>query len=90
MTSRHTFFLRPPWLDSASELYRPGVLRLSENLVPIFVDKGCHVVSGMDPYGRILTFLDLKPLLFLSSSYSLVFTRLIGPRSRPTSSQEIW
>jgi hypothetical protein len=27
-------------------------------LVPIFVDRGCHVVSVTDPYGRILRFLD--------------------------------
>jgi hypothetical protein len=34
------------------------------------------VVSVNDPYGRIL--------LFLSSSSSVVLTRLSGPRSRPT------
>jgi CBS-domain-containing membrane protein len=26
-------------------------------LVPTFADRGCHVVSVMDPYGRILGFL---------------------------------
>jgi hypothetical protein len=26
--------------------------------VPIFADRGCHVVSVTNPYGRILDFLD--------------------------------
>jgi hypothetical protein len=26
--------------------------------LPTFADKGCHVVSVTDPYGRILGFLD--------------------------------
>jgi hypothetical protein len=26
--------------------------------LPTFVDRGCHVVSVTDPYGRILDFLD--------------------------------
>jgi hypothetical protein len=32
--------------------------RLSAKLMPIFVDKRCHVISMADPYGRILGFLD--------------------------------
>jgi hypothetical protein len=47
-----------PWPESASELYRPNDRRLSAKLVPIFADRGCHVVSVTDPYGRILGFLD--------------------------------
>jgi hypothetical protein len=47
-----------PWSESASELYRPSDRRLSEKLVPTFADRGCHVVSVTDPYGRILGFLD--------------------------------
>jgi hypothetical protein len=31
-----------------------------------------------------------EPLLFLPSSSSVVLTRLSGPRSRPTTSQETW
>jgi hypothetical protein len=31
-----------------------------------------------------------EPLLFHSSSSSLILTRLSGPRSRPTTSQKIW
>jgi hypothetical protein len=44
--------------ESASELYRPSDRTLSAKLVPNFADRGCHVVSLTDPYGRILGFLD--------------------------------
>jgi hypothetical protein len=47
-----------PWPQSASELYRPSDSRLSATLVPTSADRGCHVVSVTDPYGRILGFLD--------------------------------
>jgi hypothetical protein len=47
-----------PWPEPASELCRPSDGRLSAMLVPTFVDRRCHVVSVMDPYGRILGFLD--------------------------------
>jgi hypothetical protein len=46
------------WPESASELYRPSDCCLSAKLVPTFADRGCHVVSVADPYGRILRFLD--------------------------------
>jgi hypothetical protein len=41
------------------------------------------MVSMTDPYGRIPDFLD-RIRYFLSSSSSVVLTRLSGPRSRPT------
>jgi hypothetical protein len=41
------------------------------------------------PYGRILLSRP-EPLLFLSSSSSVVLMRLSGPRSRPTTSQKVW
>jgi hypothetical protein len=47
-----------PWSESASELYRPSDRRLSAKSLATFADKGCHVVSVTDPYGRILGFLD--------------------------------
>jgi hypothetical protein len=47
-----------PWSESASELCRPSDRRLLAKLVPTFADRGSHVVSVMDPYGRILDFLD--------------------------------
>jgi CBS-domain-containing membrane protein len=49
---------KTPLPESASELYRPNDLRLLAKLVQPFTDKGCHVVSVMDPYGRILGFVD--------------------------------
>jgi hypothetical protein len=47
-----------PWSESASELYRPSGHRLCSKLEPNFADRGCYVVSVMDPYGCILCFLD--------------------------------
>jgi hypothetical protein len=47
-----------PWSQSTSELYNPSDRRLSAKLVPTFVDRGWHVASVTDPYGRILGFLD--------------------------------
>jgi hypothetical protein len=46
-----------------------------------FADKGCHVVSVTDPYGRNLGFLD-RSRYFLPSSSSVVLTRLSGPKER--------
>jgi hypothetical protein len=47
-----------PWPESASELYRLSDRRLSAKIVPTFANRGSHVVSVMDPYGRIVDFLD--------------------------------
>jgi hypothetical protein len=52
------YIYKTPWSKSASELYRPGDLRLSAKWLPTIADRGCHVVSVMDSYGRILGFLD--------------------------------
>jgi hypothetical protein len=46
------------WTEFASELHRPSDHRLSAKPVRTFVNRGCHVVSATDPYGRILGFLD--------------------------------
>jgi hypothetical protein len=48
---------KTPWPESASELYRPNDLRLSTKLVSTFADRGCHMDSVTDPYGRILEIL---------------------------------
>jgi hypothetical protein len=56
--------LKTPWPASASELYRPSDRRLSEKLVPTFVDRVCRVVSVTDSYGRILGFLDRSRYFF--------------------------
>jgi hypothetical protein len=50
--------LETPWPKSATELFRPSDLRLSETLMPTFAVRGCHVVNVTDTYGRILDFLD--------------------------------
>jgi hypothetical protein len=60
-----TVLNQTPWLESASELYRQSYRRLSANLVPTFADRGCHVVSATNPYGRILGFLDRSRSFFL-------------------------
>jgi hypothetical protein len=44
--------------ESAIELYLLNDCNLSTKLVPTFMDRGCHVVSVMHLYGRILGFLD--------------------------------
>jgi hypothetical protein len=49
---------KTPWSESARELYRSSDSRLSAKWLPTFADRGCHVVSVTDPYGRILGFLD--------------------------------
>jgi CBS-domain-containing membrane protein len=54
----HSQTKQTPWSESACELYRPSDRHLSAKLVPNFADRGCHVVSVTDPYGRILGFLD--------------------------------
>jgi hypothetical protein len=46
---------------------------MSAKLKPTFMVRRCHVVSVTGPYGRIVGFLDQEPLLFLSSSSSVVF-----------------
>jgi hypothetical protein len=59
------------YTDRATE--RPSDRRLSAKLVPIFADRGCHVVSVTNPYGRILVFLDRSSCYFFQvapQSYS--------------------
>jgi CBS-domain-containing membrane protein len=41
---------------------------LSAELVPIFADRGCHVVSLTDRYGRILGFLDRSRYFFFQAA----------------------
>jgi hypothetical protein len=49
---------------AGSELFLPSDRRLSEKLVPTFVDRGCRVVSATDLYGRNLGFLDRSRYFF--------------------------
>jgi hypothetical protein len=48
LLSTFTTNKQTPWPESASELYRPSDRSLSAKLLPIFVDRGCHVVSVTD------------------------------------------
>jgi hypothetical protein len=52
------------WPETVRELYQPSDRSLSAKLVPIFADRGCHVVSVTDPYGRIPGFLDWSRYFF--------------------------
>jgi hypothetical protein len=54
------YIKKTPWSESASELYRPSDCRLPAKWLSTFADRGCHVVSVTDPYGRILGFLDMS------------------------------
>jgi hypothetical protein len=56
---------------SASELYRPSDRSLSGKLVPTFADRGCNVVSVMDPFDRILDFLDRGRYCFFEVALQL-------------------
>jgi hypothetical protein len=78
------------WLWSARELYRPSDRRLSARLVPTFADRGVAWSAQRIPTAVNLGSLDPEPLVFNSSSSSVVLTRLSGPRSWPTTSQKIW
>jgi hypothetical protein len=76
--------------ESASELYRPSVHRLSTKLVTTFAVRG---VPHGQRYGSLQLYSQFyrpEPLLFLPSSSSIVLTRLSRPHSRPTTSQKIW
>jgi hypothetical protein len=55
---------KTPWSESASELYRQSDRLFSATLVLTFTDRRCHVVSVIDPYGRILGFLDRSRYFF--------------------------
>jgi hypothetical protein len=75
------------WPESASELYRPSDRRLSAKSVPAFADRGLsHSQRSRSPMTVISVFCQ-EPLLFLSSSSSIVLMRLSGSRSKPTASQ---
>jgi hypothetical protein len=75
----------PPWPQSASELYWPSDRRLSAKLMTTFAGRGCCVVSATNLRGRYFRFPRPEPLLFHSSSSSVVLKRLSGPRSKPPS-----
>jgi hypothetical protein len=62
---------KTPWSESTSELYRPNDRRLLAKLVSTFADRGCHVVSVIDPYGRNIGFLDRNRYFFFEVALHL-------------------
>jgi hypothetical protein len=71
--------------ESASELYRQSDRRLSAKWLPTFEDRGCHVVSVMDPYGRILGFLDRSRYFFYQVAPQLYSRSWVDPVPDPLS-----
>jgi hypothetical protein len=70
--------------------YTESDSHLSVKLMPTFADRGvprCLYDESLQPQSR---FSRPEPLLFLSSSSSIVLTWLSGPRSRTTTAQKIW
>jgi hypothetical protein len=70
------------WSESARELHRPSDCRLSAKSVPTFADRGVSLVSAADPLQSSSWFSSREPLLFPSSSFSVLL--MSGPGSRPT------
>jgi hypothetical protein len=64
-------------------------LLVGEMIFQLFADRGCHVVSVTNPYGRILGFLD-RSRYFLSSSSSVVLTRLSVRMWDPRQLTTLW
>jgi hypothetical protein len=59
------------WSESASELYRWSDRHLSAKSLTTFADRGFHVVSVTDPYGRILGILDRSLYFFFQAAPQL-------------------
>jgi hypothetical protein len=74
---------KTPWPESASELYRQSDRRLSAKWLPTFAERGCHVVSVTDPYGRILGFSRQDPLLFYQIAPQLYSRGWVHPVPDP-------
>jgi hypothetical protein len=72
-----------PWLESASELYRPSDCRFSAKLVPTFADRGSHMISVTDPYGHILGSLDRSRYFFFQIAPQLYSRGQVDPVSDP-------
>jgi hypothetical protein len=72
-----------PWSESGSELYQSSDRRLSAKLVQTFEDRGCHMVSVTDPWGRILSFLDRNRYFFFQVAPQLYSRGWVGPVPDP-------
>jgi hypothetical protein len=58
---------------------RPNNRRLSAKLVPTFSERGCHMVSVTDPYGRNLDFLDRSRYVFFQVAAQLYSRGWVAP-----------
>jgi hypothetical protein len=74
---------KTPWPQSASKLYWLSDRYLSAKLVPAFADRGCNVVSVMDPYGCILGFLDRSSYFFFQAAPQLYSQGWVDPVPHP-------
>jgi hypothetical protein len=68
-----------PLNKSASKLYRPSDRSLSAKFVPTFGDRGCSVVSAIDPHGRILGFIDQSRYYFFQVAPQLYSRGWVDP-----------
>jgi hypothetical protein len=75
--------IQTPLPESTSELCRPSVRRLSTKLVSTFADRGCRVVRVIDPYGRILDFLDRSHYFFFQIAPQLCSRGWMDPVPDP-------
>jgi hypothetical protein len=57
--------------------------RLVAKLVPTFADRGCHVVSVTNLYGRILGFLDRSRYFFVQAAPQLYSRGCVDPVTDP-------
>jgi hypothetical protein len=64
-------------------IYRPSDRRLLAKLVPTFADRGLHVVSVTDLYGRILGFLDRSRYFFFQVAPQLCSEGWVDPVPDP-------
>jgi hypothetical protein len=75
-TKLHGLSLRANYIN-------PSDRCLSTKLVPTFADRGCHVVRGSDPYGRILGFLDRIHYFFFQVASQLYSRGWVDPVPDP-------
>jgi hypothetical protein len=68
---------------SVRERTVPTERQLLAGVVPTFADRGCHVVSVTDPYGRILGFLDRSRYFFFQVAPQLYSRGRVDPVPDP-------
>jgi hypothetical protein len=71
-------------------IHTEGPPHVGEFIANIWEYRGVAWSAQQIPTAVNLDFLNQEPLLFHSIGSSVILTRLGGPRSRPTTSQNIW